>query len=315
MVMHGAKSYLTIAEESVWGTSPGSPVYYHLPVTAYGVTMKKDRRNTRPVLGLRQRKHGRSFRGMPSGSLTCMWYGYKPNSNTKSLAEILTTWAFGSPESIDLPSRLMDWAEGPDVSNVRHNGMRVNSATLEGSADAGTVTFSLELMGKTETALATAQTLPADREKIVEADFADCTFTLGGVSLGSDSVRSFKYTLSNSLAATYCGSQSPSFLTTGDRVESLSLVLMKTDDAYNALNRAFVEDYTTAVIVIKGLHNGTGTGGTNYTVCTITFNLLAFINPDDSRDIGKLIEQGLNFDVLKPDTSDDGVTIAWTEAA
>lgn len=312
MVMHGEKSYLVTAAEATWGDSPGSPVYYHLPVTAYGVTMKRDRRNTTPVLGLRQRKHGRSFRGMPSGSLTAMWYGYKPNSNTKSLAEILTTWAFGSPESIDLPSQLMDWAEGPDVSNVRHNGMRVNSATLEGSADSGTVTFSLELMGKTETALATAQTLPADREKIVEADFADCTFTLGGSSI---SLRSFKYSISNNITATYLNGTAPAFLAAGARVDSLTLMPMKTNDTWSALNRAFVEDYTTAVIVIKGLHNGTGTGGTNYTVCTITFNLLAFINPDDSRDIGKLIEQGLNFDVLKPDTSDDGVTIAWTEAA
>lgn len=310
MVMHGEKSYLVTAAESAWGTTPGSPVYYHLPVTTYGVTMKRDRRNTQPFTGLRQRKHGRSFRGMPSGSLACMWYGYKPNSNDKSLAEIVTTWAFSSPESINLPSQLCDWAEGPNVSNVRHSGMRVNSATIEGSADSGTITFSLELMGKNEAALVTAQSLPNDREKIVEADFADCTFALGGSPV---QLRSFKYTLSNNLAATYLNGTTPSYLAAGGRVESLTFVLMKNDDSYAAINRAFVESEMTGQIVIKGLHNGTGTGGTNYTVCTIDFNRLAFINPDDSRDIGKLIEQGLNFDILKPDTSDDAVDIAWTE--
>ena len=311
-VIHGEKSYLVTAAETTWATTPGTPVYYHIPVTSYGVMMKRDRRNTQPFTGLRQRKHGRSFRGMPSGSLACMWYGYIPDSNTKSLAEIVTTWAFSAPESIDLPSQLCDWAEGPDVSNVRHSGLRVNSATLEGSADSGTITFSLELMGKTEAALVTAQTLPNDRELIVEADYSDCTFALGGVAI---LLRSFKYTVANNLAATYLNGTAPSYLAAGARVESLSFVAMKEDDVRAAINRAFVESQTTGQIVIKGLHNGTGTGGTNYTVCTIDFNLLAFVNPDDSRDIGKLIEQGLNFDVLKPDSASNAVTITWSEAA
>lgn len=308
--IHGVKSHLVLATETTWGTTPGSPSYFHLPVTAYGVKMNRDRRNSSTFVGLRQQKHGRSFRGMPAGSLSAMWYGYKPGGAATSLAEHLTTWAFGNPESIDQQSELIEWAEGPNVSNVRHNGMRVNSGSIEGSADAGGITFSLELMGKSEEAVATAQTLPTDRELCVEADFADCTFELGGSSID---LRSFKYGISNNLAPTYLNGTSPSILAAGKRTETLTLVAMKTDDTWTALARAFAENHTTAQIVIKGLHNGTGTALTTYTVCTIDFNLLAFINPDDTRDISKLIEQGLNFECLKPDSASNAVTFTWSE--
>ncbi len=311
-VMHGEKSYLVLASEATWATVPPTPVYYHVPVNSYGVTMKRNRRNSRPFTGLRQRKHGRSFNGMISGPLSCNLCGFKPDANTLSLAEYLVTWGFSEPETIDLASKLADWAEGPDVSNVRHKGLRVNTATLEGSADSGIISLNLDLMGHSEIALTTAQTLSNDREKLVEMNFADCTFTLGGSSI---ELRSFSYQVQNNLTPTYLNSTAPSYLAAGERVESLKLQFMKTGDTYAALNRAFAEDETTAVIVIKGLHNATGTGGTNYTVGTFTFNRLAFVNNDDSRDIAKLIENGITYDVLKPDSSSNAVTIAWSEAA
>lgn len=310
MVMHGIKSYLTLASETTWGTTPGSPVYYHCPVTTYGVAMKRDRRNSTPFLGLRQRKQGRSFRGLPSGTLATNLFGWKPDGNADSLAEYLITWAFANPEAVDLPSKLAEWAEGPDVANVRHNGLRVNSATIEGSADSGLVTISLELMGKTESALATAQTLPDDRESCVEMDFADCSFSLGGVAMP---LRSFRWQVANNLQTTYLNSTSPGYLAAGQRVESLTFQILKAADTYTAYQRAFVERETTAQIVLKGLHNGTGGVGTNFTVGTINFARLAFVAPEDQRNVSQLIEEGLTFDVLKPDTSDDAVTIAWSE--
>lgn len=310
MVMHGELSYLTLASEVTWGTSPGTPAFYHLPVTSYGVEMKRDRRNSQPFIGLRQRKHGRSFRGMPSGPLSCMLYGWTPGGGSMSLAELLITWGFGNPESVDLPSMLADWAEGPDVSNVRHNGLRVNSATLEGSADSGTINLNLDLMGKTESALATAQSLPVDREKIVEMDFADCTFSLGGTPI---LLRSFNWQVSNNLAATYLNSTAPSYLAAGQRVESLTFQAMKTADTYAAFQRAFTEQEFAGEIVVKGLHNGTGGGG-SYTVGTISFPRLAFAQKQDQRSISQLIEHGLTFDVLKPDTSSNGSSVAWTTA-
>lgn len=311
-VIHGVKSYLVLGAESAWGTTPGSPVYYQIPVTSYGVKMTRDRRNATPFVGLMQRKHGRSFRGMPSGQLQTNLYGFKPNSNSLSIMQYLIDWAASQPETVDKLSKFGDWAEGPDVSNVRHNGLRVNGMTIEGSADSGTVTISLDLMGKTESALVTAQTLPSDRELCVEMEFSDCTFALGGTP---QQLRSFRWQIQNNLATTYLNSTSPSYLAAGQLVETLNFQILKADDTYTAYNRAFTEQEMTGQIVLKGSHNGTGTGGTNYTVLTVDFNRLAFVSPEDTRAMNALMEEGLTFDVLKPDSSSAAKTLTYSEAS
>ena len=130
MAIHGIKSYLVLGAETTWGTTPGTPDFYHLPVTSYGVKMARDRRNSTPFVGLQQRKHGRSFRGMPSWQLQTNLYGYKPGGAAQSIMEYLITWACSQPESIDKLSKFADWADGPDISNVRHNGLRVNGWTV-----------------------------------------------------------------------------------------------------------------------------------------------------------------------------------------
>lgn len=311
MAIHGIKSYLTLAAETTWGTTPGTPTYYHVPVISYGVKMSRDRRNSKPFVGLMQAKHGKSFRGMPSGQLQTGLYGWKPSGAAQSLMQYLVTWACSEPETVDKLSKLADWAEGPDVSNVRHSGLRVNGWTIEGSADSGLVTITLDLMGKTEATLATAQTLPDDRELCVEVEFTDCTFALGGVA---QSLRSFRWQGQSNLAATYLNGTAPSFLAAGQLVETLNFTFMKADDTYTAYNRAFTEVEMTGQIVLKGLHNGTGSTG-NYTVLTIDFNRLGFVAPEDSRAMNSLIEEGLTFDVLKPDTSSAAKTLTYSESA
>lgn len=312
MAIHGVKSYLVLGAESTWGTTPSSPVYYQVPVDSYGVKMNRDRRNSTPFVGLMQRKHGKSFRGMPAGQLVTNLYGYLPNSNAQSIMQYLITWAMSEPETVDKLSKFADWAEGPDVSNVRHNGLRVNGWTIEGSADSGTVKITLDLMGKSEAALVTAQTLPNDRELCIEMEFADCTFALGGVA---QSLRSFRWQGQNSLAATYLNGTTPSFLSAGQLVETLNFQIMKADDTYTAYNRAFVEQEMTGQIVLKAPHNGTGTGGTNYTLLTVAFNRLSFVAPEDTRAMNSLIEEGLTFDVLKPDSASAAKTLTYSEAA
>lgn len=311
-IIHGIKSYLVLGAETTWGTTPGTPTFYHLPVNSYGVKMNRDRRNSTPFVGLMQRKHGKSFRGMPSGQLQTNLYGYKPGGVSQSLMEYLITWAMSQPETIEKLSKFADWAEGPDVSNVRHNGLRVNGWTIEGSADSGTVTISLDLMGKTEATLATAQTLPDDRELCVEMEFSDCTFALGGVA---QSLRSFRWQGQNNLTATYVNGTSPSYLSAGQLVESLNFQILKEADTYTAYQRAFSEQEMTGQIVLKGAHNGTGTGGTNYTILTVDFNRLAFVSPEDTRAMNALIEEGLTFDVLKPDSSSAAKTLTYSELA
>ena len=310
-VIHGVKSYLVLFAESTWGTTPGTPVYYQIPVDSYTVKMNRDRRNATPFVGLMQRKHGKSFRGMPAGQLVANLHGFKPNSNTLTIMQYLIDWAMSEPETVEKISKGADWAEGPDVANVRHNGLRVNGWTIEGSADSGTVTITLDLMGKTESALVTAQTLPADRELCVQMEFSDCTFALGGVA---QSLRSFRWQGQNNLQATYLNATSPSHLSAGQLVETLSFTLMKTGDTYSAYNRAFSEVEMTGQIVLKASHNGTGSTG-NFTLLTVDFNRLSFISPDDTRNLTSLMEQTLSFDVLKPDSSSAAKTLTYSESA
>jgi len=309
MTIHSRKSYLALAAESTWGTTPGSPSYYHVPVTTYGVRMKRDRRKSRPFTGLLQAKHGKSFRGMPAGQLVTGLYGFKPGGAATSIMQLLVDWAMSEPETIDKLSKLAEWAEGPNIANVRHNGLRVNSWTIEGSADSGTVTISLDLMGRSEAALATAQTLPADRELCVEMEFTDCTFELDGTPV---ELRSFQWQGQNALTPTYLNGTAPAHLAAGDLTESLNFTLMKASDTYNAYNRAFSEIELTGQIVFKGAHNGTGSEGTDYTLLTVDFNRLSFIEPADSSN-NALIEQGLSFDVLKPGSSSAAKTLTYTE--
>lgn len=309
MTNHGIKSYLVAAAEDVWGTRNGTPAWYHVPVISCGIQMNRDRRLSKPFTGLRQPKHARSFRGMPSGSIAAMAYGWKPSGGSVSIMQMLVDWATSQPEVINQDSKTIQWAEGPDVSNLEWLGMRVNGMTIEGSADSGTVTITLDVMGKSEAALATAQALPNDREKIVECDFTDCTFAIGGSPV---LLRSFRYQMSNNLEVGYTNGTSPSELAAGDLTESLTFNLYKTSDTYNSRNRAFVDNEETVQFVLKGLHNGTGATGT-FTTGTFLFNRCSFIRPEDNRS-RTLQDTSLNWDVLKPDSATASKTITWGEA-
>ena len=113
----------------------------------------------------------------------------------------------------------------------------------------------------------------------------------------------------------YLNSFSPSLITAGDRQESLSLTLIKDDNTYDVYRRTQAATKVTAVLVLKGLHNGTGTALTNYTVLTLTFNRLRFVDFEDQRAFNQITKIPLTFDVLKPDSASNAVTIAYSEAA
>jgi hypothetical protein len=306
---HGIKSYLCMADETTWGTIAASPAWYHVPVTSNGIVMNRDRRLSKPFTGLRQAKHARSFKGMPAGSIAAMAYGWHPGASALSIMQMMVDWATAQPEVVYQLAKTVQWAEGPNVSNLGWLGMRVNGMTIEGSADPGTVTITLDLMGKSEVPVTTAQTLPADRDRCVEVDFSDCTFAIGGSAVN---VKSFRYTMSNALAAGYLNSTSPSELAAGDLTESLTLNLYKSSDVYNARNRAFTDVEETVQFVIQGLHNGTGTVATTFTVGTFLFNRCSFIKPEDNR--GRTLQDTtLSWDILKPDSSTASKTITWSE--
>lgn len=308
----GAKSHLFLSSEAVWGTTDAVPTWVHLPVFDYGVRFRPESRNAQPYIGLRQRKHGMPLRGMPSGPIATSLFGQKHAGAAVSLAQYLIDWAFLNPESLDLPSKSAQWTEGPNVANKIHAGLRVNTATLSGSDDGGVIDVSLDTMGKSEAPLATAQTVPVDHELLQEFLFQHATLTLAGVVTP---FKSFQWQAANALEVNYLNSFSPSLITAGDRVDSLSLTLVKNSDTYDAYRRLNTPTEFTAILKLKGLLNGTGALGMNYTVCTITFNRLRYADHEDQKAFNQITKIPLSLDVLKPDSASNAITIAWTEEA
>lgn len=307
----GTQKSLAIVAESTWGTFPGSPVYTFMPFKEYGVRMVPEVRQARPFIGLHSQKHAKKFRAMPQGGLTVDMYGWKLNS--KSLMQWVMDWSLLDHESSTPPSNSIEYARGPNVSNARHRGMRTNSATLSGQSG-GPVSMALELMGLDEdgqSTVTTAQTVPANMYGLTEAEFADCTFTLGGSAITLDS---FSLQVQRNLKVEYQNSSRPSLLLATQRVVTLSMTPKITDDTYQAYNRVTGATEVSGTIVIQGLHQGTGSGGTTFTVATITLPRLSIIKTDEQGGMEDIVAQPINMVALKPDSSSTDLSIAYSEA-
>jgi hypothetical protein len=310
MPIAGATRYLMLANEMAWGEVPQTPDYQFVPVTDYSVRFRPQNRQSTPFVGLFQRRHSRNYRGLASGRLTCPLYGWRPGGLGQSLAQYLIDWAFSNPEHAEPPSKLAEWAEGPNVANKRHTGLRVNTAVLRGSAESGTVECSLDLMGRAESPVGTAQPLPTNLQRLVEMEFPDVQFQLGGAPVG---IRSFELQLQHGLRAEYLNSFTPAFLVKTQRSVTLQVTLSKESDAWDAARRSVVASETTGQLVLRGLHGGTGTTG-NWTVGTFAFPRLAFVDADEESGMNDVSMQPLSFVALKPDTSSADVAVTWSEA-
>lgn len=311
--VHGALSHLVLSSEAVWGTTDGSPVWVHMPCFDYGVRFRPERRNAQPYIGLRQRKHGKTVKGMPSGTLQAALYGQIDSGPSVSLAQYLLDWAFLNPEEVlALPSKSAQWIEGPGVSDKIHTGLRVNQATLTGSDQSGIWEISLDLMGQDEALLDSEdiEAVPNDREKIQEFEYCESTFTLAGSGANLAAVQ---YQASNNLEINYLGSSRPSLITAGDRVDTLQLTLVKNSDTYDAYRRSQAMNEFAFVLKIRGLHNGTGAN--SYSYATLTFPRCQYADHEDQRSFQTLTKSPLQLDVLKPDDGNPAVSIAYgTEA-
>ena len=51
----GDKSYLTLADEAVFGVEDAEPAYVYLPVTNYGIELLSDKRDPVPYTGMAQK--------------------------------------------------------------------------------------------------------------------------------------------------------------------------------------------------------------------------------------------------------------------
>jgi len=308
----GRKSYLVLGDESAWGTVPGTPTYVHTPVNSWDVKLMTDGRQATPYTGNLQERHNRIFRARTEGTATFDLYGYKPGAFSTSLLAYMLNWGFAGLETSENTSKFADWAQGPDTSNKQFTGLRCSGATVEGSEDAGAWTISLNLSGKDEVALATAQTVPNDREKLAECLFQDSTFALGGSAI---LLSSFRMETTRNISVKYNNASRPSIIAVvGPVSTTVTMVPQKTADTYDVVKRLLGMNEYTGQAVIKGLHNGTGTGGTNYTVATIDFPRLSFVDKDD-QDIEQIVYEGLTFRALKPDTSSNSITLTYTEAS
>lgn len=309
--IHSSLSHLVLSSESVWGTTDAVPVWVHMPVFDYGVRFRPERRNAQPHVGLRQRKHGKPVKGMPSGPLQAALYGEVDTGTTESLAQYLLDWAFLNPENIlTLPSKSAQWAEGPGVADKDHKGLRVNTATLSGSDQSGIIELALDLMGKSDANLSGGmESLPDDRNKLHEFEMIESTFTLAGSGV---KVSQFQYQAANNLEVNYLGQSEPELITGGPRVDTLSMTLVKNSNTYDAYRRSTDMNEFTAELKLRGLHNGTGAAG-DFTVATITFNRLQYADHEDERSFENLTKSPLQFDVLKPDDSNPAVSIAYSE--
>lgn len=330
----GAKSYVYLISESTWGTKPGSPSRVFMPVYDYGVQFQTQVRQAKPYLGIFQRKHSQRRQGMPQGSIQTALYGHQfgvdenvggttvaPGSSI-SLAEYLMDWAFCDEagtihEATELPSKTAEWAEGPDVANVEHNGLRVNQATLAGDAGSGQLTLNLDVMGKTEATLGSATAVPDDMESLVEMEFEDCVFKLNdgaGGAVAAVTIQSVQLQVQNAIIVRYNNSDNPTLLLKTDRLLTLQVTLDKNSNTYDGFRRTLSSETDfVAQLIVQGTNNGTG--GSAWTIATMDFPLARYVNHQDNRNRDGIFEQPLQFICLKPDTSSDDMSIAWTEAS
>ncbi|MCK5604209.1 hypothetical protein KAR91_20140 [Candidatus Pacearchaeota archaeon] len=327
----GAKSHLFLYQEASWGTAPGTPERIILPVTDYGVQLQPETRESKPFVGLFQRKYSKRFRGIPQGTLVTEAYAYEPTPTTGttgsdlgvSLAEFILDWGmFDEASTIheltDLPSMGAEWTEGPGVADQLHTGLRVNAGTLAGS-DGGPITISYDLMGQEIADLAAAQALPTDMEDLGQTamGFEDIVFSLDDGAAGAEvllQLRSFSLVVTHSLSAKYNNSNRPSLLLKIDRDVVLTIEIDKNSDTYDDL---FWTDPTqidfVGTLVIQGLNNGTGAAA--WTIGSLSFPQLRLTAKPDSRSRDDIFGESLTFRCMKPDTVSNDVAIVWTTGA
>lgn len=311
----GAESYLHLTDETNWGQSSvgsgsgtaGTPFF--IGAVNYGVRMQRLTRKPNVYVGLHQRKGGsKVYGGNVSGQLVTPLYSYIPTGQTVAIARKLMDWAFLDLELEEPASKTAHWAEGPNTANKRHTGLRVNQATLTGSADSGEIQLSLDLIGKEEMGYPTATAIPDDLEKLEDMSFTDCTFTLEGSTVQASG---FTQTLARNLQPQRLNDFWITSLCGAVRDETIQFVIPKNDATYDVRNRLTTDTEVTGQFTMQGLHNGTGGSG-NYTKLTRAFGRLRFLSQEQSGDFG-IQMQTLTFEVLKPDSSSASYTDSWSE--
>jgi len=312
--MVGSLRHVHMYAETTWGDKPSSPAYIHLPHASYNARFRSETRKSALFTGLMAKKHNQKFRGMVTGQLTLPLFGYVRQG--QSLARHILDWGLNptDPDNQDYPSKGFQVAESVISSSKEQNGVRVNQLTITGSDSAPEISMSLDIVGKTEVNLTTLQTVPDDMEKLLNFDFKDTTLVIDSVTT---KMASFSFVKANGMRGYYLNSSSLTCLPKTSDLVTLSLVVVKDANTYEAEDRGLSPTTEHSItLTFKGLHNGTGTGGTNWTVITMAMPRCS-MEPmaDDTIEMEGLIFQTLNFICLKPDDTQKQYNLTYTEAA
>lgn len=304
-VLLGVQQYLQLADETEWGTVPGSPTWIDFPVTDYNVRFKPKRKNGQSRIGKFQHNFGTNQSGHPAGTLVTPLFGNVVSS--KSLAQRLMEWGFTDQETKFPISKCSKWQYTDHADDKAHTGLRVNSITLAGAE--GGITLTLDLIGKTTDNFTGSGSPPTNRNKLVQFLFEDSTVSLAGTEIP---VQSWQWQVQRNLDVIYDNSHSPISLPKTDWMETFSVTPLKQDAAWDELRDTLGMQECTGNLTIKGLHNGTGTGGTSWTQCSVAFARLSLVDADQNGG-EKVQYQPLSFEVLRPDTSTNGSVMTWTQ--
>lgn len=312
----GDKSYLFLATESSFGVTPGSPTYVYHPCFSYGVELSPEQRKPFPYTGMSEDFDTIVSKNQVAGQISFPLYGWRLTGLATSLAEYLLTWAHTDLGTLcGLASKLAEWAEGPDVSNKRHNGLTVNGLTLTGSDDnGGSVLLNLDVMGTKETSVGTAQTIPSTLERLNEFLFSDTTFSIGpdSGSLVEVEIKGFTWQRQRNLTPVFNGSFYPRRFRAGKPANTFEFNIEKADGTWDAIRRATDASNYYGRLTLQGLHNGSGATG-DYAKVQIDFPKLAFNLCKDTFARSGPALQAVTFGVQKPSTSTASSTLTWSE--
>lgn len=305
-------SHLFLGAETTWGTVPGSPTRIWIPCDQYTGMLKTEHRQANPFTGNLYKHHSKKRRARVEGNLTAKFFGWRNSGMATSIAQYLFDWGFEIPADIcNRDSKFAEWAEGPDVTNRLHKGLRVNQLTLAGDSGNGEVTISLDLIGQDEATLATAQTPPSATNQLVDAAFETCTISLGGVEIP---MRSFQLVRNHNLFADYLNSTRLTYLIQGGIVDTLTVTVDKTDTTWDDLNRSTDEGDIAVQLVINAPNAGTGDVGTDTNTLTIDIALARLQDSPSSFPRNQIAEQTLTFAILKPTGTDPAIDTTWADA-
>lgn len=318
--IYGEKSHLHLHDETSFGVVDSGADDVYLPVLSFAGQLGDNRRAPQVFTGLNEdvdMVHGPTF---PTNQISCPLYGWRISPATTSLAEYLLDWAL-SPfsEYCNLPSKQVQWAEGPDEANKLYSGMTVNGWTLAGTDDANAaITLQLDLAGKDEANLATAATIPDPMPKLSEFQFSKSQFLIGAGSgsLSEQPLKQFQWQGSRGITPAYLGLDRPRHLRTSKPTSTLSVAIEKCDDTWDVARRSKSPIKKYGRLILKGLHEGTGTSGTNYAVLTINFPQLALTAVGDTYNRNGVNSQNISFAVQKPPAAaTESFAYAFTEEA